>query len=287
MYLFKSLFIGNNRQAHWRKYALTLALVLVASVVPPAIAAQTSCQGDCVAIGEWELSLSFGGGMRSNPVLGQKDIPFVLVPKFSYYGKRFFLDSYDAGYTLFDRQHHQFNAILITPGFEQAFFGDWALTNQDLGDTGNAVHTLHKRRTAGLSGFEYTYIHPLFDWQTQILQDVTGVHHGQKLRTALTLPWVKNRHYWELSAGATWQSDKLVDYYYGVRGNEVNNSELAYEATATTSAYLKAEWETRFNKHWGMRAVTSYKWLGSSVIDSPIVIDDSVFTFYAAGVYHF
>lgn len=286
MYLIKDFLFSNNRQASWPKYALTLALVIVASIVRPTLAADTSCQGDCVAIGEWDLSLSLGAGMRSNPVLGQDDVPFVVVPKFSYYGKRFFLDSYDAGYTLLDRKHHQFNAILITPGFEQAFFSDWQLTNQDLGDTGS-THTLHKRRTAGLSGFEYTYIHPLFDWQTQLFQDVTGVHHGQKLRTALTFPWLKNSHAWELAAGATWQSNNLVNYYYGVRGNEVNNANFVYDAPATTSAYIKAEWETRFNKHWGARAVTSYKWLGSGVTNSPIVIGDSVFTFYAAGVYHF
>lgn len=286
MHLIKHFLFRNNKQTGWRKSVLAFTLAILASIVRPTLAAETSCQGDCVAIGEWKLSLSVGAGMRSNPVLGQEDVPFLVVPKFSYYGKRFFLDSYDAGYTLLDRAHHQFNAILITPGFEQAFFSDWELTNRDIGDAGS-THSLHKRRTAALSGFEYTYIHPLFDWQTQLLQDVTGVHSGQKIRSALTLPWVKNKHAWEFSAGATWQSHKLVNYYYGVRDNEVNNTNLAYDAPATTSAYIKAEWETRFNKHWGMRAVTSYKWLGSGVTNSPIVIDDSVFTFYAAGVYHF
>ena len=286
MQLFKHVILdGNWRQRFSLVLAFAIALIALCSVRPVA-AAETSCEGDCVAVGEWEFSLSLGTGTRTNPVIQQDDIAFLLVPKFSYYGKRFFIDTYDLGYTLFDRGHHQFNAILITPGFEQTFFSDWALSNQDIGDSGEA-RKLHDRRLAGLSGLEYSFIHPNFDWQTQILQDVTGAHGGQKVRTALTVPWFKNNHAWELSAGVTWQSEKLVDYYYGVQSTEVNNQNLAYQAPASTSIYLKAEWETRFNKHWGLRAVTSYKKLGSGVIDSPIVVDDHVFTFYAAGVYHF
>ncbi|HEY7772238.1 MAG TPA: MipA/OmpV family protein [Marinagarivorans sp.] len=279
------IFDGNWRHRLGFALAATIATIALCAARPTA-AAETTCKGDCVAVGEWDFSLSVGAGTRTNPVMQQDDISFLLVPKFSYYGKRFFIDTYDVGYTLFDRDYHQFNAILITPGFEQTFFSDWALTNQDIGDTGEA-HKLHNRRLAGLSGFEYSFIHPYFDWQTQVLQDVSGAHDGQKVRTALTVPWFKNNHAWQLSAGVTWQSDKLVDYYYGVRSNEVNNQDLVYQAPAATSTYLKAEWETRFNKHWGLRAVTSYKKLGSGVIDSPIVVDDHVFTIYAAGVYHF
>lgn len=301
----------------------TLAISLLIILWGGSIRAEeTSCQGDCVPIGQWQISVSLGLGMRTNPVIGQDDTPFIIVPRISYYGKRFFLDSYDLGYTLIDKQAHQFSAILISPGFEQAFFNDWSIRNFDLGGSSFAGGptqgidgsgkdpdapqdgsdpiteapdpeeelepiNLHKRRTAGLSGFEYTYIHPYFDWQTQILQDVTHIHDGQKIRSAITVPWVKNKNYWALSAGATWQSQELVDYYYGVTEDEVYDSAKVYTATSSKAFYIKAEWERPLSKHWGLRALTSYKWLGSGVTDSPIIEEDGVFTVFAAGVYHF
>lgn len=277
-----------------------IILWLAVLLATPAWANKPNCEGDCVPVGEWQLSFSLGYGVRTNPVIGQADIPFILVPNLSYYGERFFLENYEVGYTLLDGETHQMNALLFTPGFEQAFFSRWNISNFDLANDAFSASSppddkvsdiemvkLHKRRTAGLSGFEYSYITPKFVWQTQLLQDVTKVHNGQKLRTALSRSWQIRQQKIGVTLGATWQSSKLIDYYYGVRPNEAPSPELAYSAPASTSLYLKAEWEKRINKHWGLRSVTSYRWLGSGVTNSPIIEEDGVFTFYVAGVYHF
>lgn len=274
------------------------------------------CQGDCVPIGKWQFDLSIGYGIRTNPVVDQDNIPFVIVPRITYYGKRFFLDSYDLGYTLYDKGVHQLNAILITPGFEQTFFNRWDLRNFDLGDAtfeagmpGVASSTggpdtlspsegaenaptpsnikLRNRETAGLSGIEYTYIHQYFDWQTQILQDVTRLHKGQKVRSAISIPFQSKRDFFEVSLGAFWQSRELIDYYYGVDNDEVYDTSLSYQAPSSTAFYLSGEWEKRLSKRWGLRGVISHKWLGSGVTNSPIVKEKTVTTAFFAGVYHF
>ena len=76
-----------------------LAALLALIPVESAFAANADdCQGpsnDCVAVGGWNLSLSFGAGVRTNPVLHESDIPLVVIPTFSYYGKRFFIDNLD------------------------------------------------------------------------------------------------------------------------------------------------------------------------------------------------
>jgi len=88
------------------------------------VLAQTECVGDCVEVGSWRVNVGMGVGMRSNPLHGGDDIPLVLLPEVSYYGERFFLENLEMGFTLFENDRHQFNA-LITPGYDQMYFNRW------------------------------------------------------------------------------------------------------------------------------------------------------------------
>src|SRR6185295_3110460 len=102
-----------------------LALVAIAAAAGPhAAAAQTPCKApsaDCIAVGDLQVSLSFGYGTRTNPVVGRDDIPLFVIPYLSYYGKRFFLESLEPGVTLYESDAHTFN-LIATPGFDRVFF---------------------------------------------------------------------------------------------------------------------------------------------------------------------
>ncbi len=106
-------------------------LLLLALIALPASAnqAESACARSserCVAAGTWEVSLALGAGLRTNPVAGADDVPLVLIPQVTYYGKRFFFDSLDLGYTLVDRPDWMVNA-LITPSGDGLYFfeDDW------------------------------------------------------------------------------------------------------------------------------------------------------------------
>ncbi len=86
--------------------------------------AQEHCgPGDerCIATGTWEVQLAVGAGLRTNPLADSDPIPLVVIPQVSYYGKRFFLDNLDLGYTLVDKPRWMLNA-LITPGRDGLYF---------------------------------------------------------------------------------------------------------------------------------------------------------------------
>lgn len=86
--------------------------------------AQEHCGPDnerCVATGTWEVQLAVGAGLRTNPLADSDPIPLVVIPQVSYYGKRFFLDNLDLGYTLVDKPRWMLNA-LITPGRDGLYF---------------------------------------------------------------------------------------------------------------------------------------------------------------------
>src|ERR1700678_302163 len=76
---------------------------------------------DCVAVGKWNFSVALGAGVRTNPLVGGQDIPLVVIPQFSYYGKRFFIDDLDLGFTLAENATNTLN-LVASPGYDRVFF---------------------------------------------------------------------------------------------------------------------------------------------------------------------
>ena len=76
---------------------------------------------ECVAVGSWNLSVALGAGVRTNPVVHAKDIPLIVVPQFSYYGKRFFIDNLDPGVSLFEGDSNTLS-LVASPGYDRVFF---------------------------------------------------------------------------------------------------------------------------------------------------------------------
>jgi outer membrane protein len=75
----------------------------------------------CVPIGEWDIRLAVGAGMRTNPLVDGSDIPLLVIPQVSYYGERFFIDYLDIGVTLAEGPRYTVNAI-VTPGGDGLYF---------------------------------------------------------------------------------------------------------------------------------------------------------------------
>ncbi|MCW9015599.1 MAG: MipA/OmpV family protein, partial [Kangiellaceae bacterium] len=76
-----------------------------------------STDDNCTEVGEWNFGIALGLGGRSNPVVDGSNIPFVLLPSFSYYGKRFFINNLDIGYTLNEGKNSTIN-LISTPSYD-------------------------------------------------------------------------------------------------------------------------------------------------------------------------
>jgi outer membrane protein len=105
-----------------------LVWILVASMATLAHAAaavpDADCQArteDCVAVGNWNFSVSLGAGIRTNPLINGRDIPLVIIPQVSYYGSHFFLDNLDLGVTLVDSDANTLS-LVASPGYDRVFF---------------------------------------------------------------------------------------------------------------------------------------------------------------------
>jgi len=146
---------------------------------------------------------------------------------------------------------------------------------------------LHKRRMAGLAGFEYSVGFNNWDLQAQWVHDVTDIHGGSEVRIAVARHFRWDRHWLAFSLGANWQSDEVIDYYYGVRRNEVPDAESVYVGKAGISSVARMDWRYDLNEHWSLTFTGSYRQLADEISRSPLVEDDEVITGFIGGVYHF
>jgi len=250
--------------------------------------AQSGCAAvspDCVAVGEWDFSVSLGWGERSNPIAKGSDIPLVVIPQLSYYGKRFFIENLDLGVTLYESPTHTVN-LLATPGYDRVFFVRDDLQNYFItGATGSVSAPTPEldaalnrpRRTTYLGGVEWLARIGAVALQLDALYEITGRHKGYESRGAIAIPLLQTENSLVLNGGFTWKSRELVDYYYGV--------DRLYSAEDAFNPFIKLGYSRALSDRLTVNLFAHYEQLDSAIADSPIVVDDDVLTFFAGVVF--
>lgn len=264
-------------------------LMLAAALCPQWVAAQGGCKAvtpDCVIVGDWNVSVSLGAGTRSNPVAGRSDIPLFVIPQVSYYGKRFFLESLEPGFTLYEGDAHTFN-VIATPGYDRVFFSRKDPQNVFVTNAGGSPGSglvaaedlppeqvpVHRRRTTYLVGPEWLFTYGNVIGQVNALYEATGRHDGYEVRAAVSAPLIQAKHSLILNGGGTWKSAATVDYYYGVKS--------FYAPGSAFSPFVKLSYALPLSDRWTFSAFVHYEYLGDSIVDSPIVSDREVVTAFA------
>jgi MipA family protein len=263
--------------------------------------ADDGCDGpssDCVAVGGWNLSLSLGAGVRTDPVVYEATIPLVVIPHISYYGKRFFLDNLDAGVTLLDGEHSTLS-LVASPGYDRVFFYRSDLQNifvnglanltagrtPDTGTTqpGNGTGIVkfpsRSRKVTYLAGPEWTFKLAELSGQIDVLHEITGRNHGDEVRAALGIPLWHVGGSWSANAGITWKSSAIVNYYYG--------APQFYQAGAALDPFLKLAFARPLKGKWEIMAFVECERLGNAIADSPIVNARYVTTTFVGMMYSF
>lgn len=284
--------------------AALLALIPVGSALADN---EDDCQGpsnDCVAVGGWNLSLSVGAGVRTNPVLHESDIPLVVIPTFSYYGKRFFLDNLDGGVTLLESAHSTLS-LIASPGYDRVFFYHSDPQNIFVSDLSNSVlapgasttfvnrtnpdgsvvqvpavkYPPRSRKITYLAGPEWTFKYGAISGQLDLLHEITGHNHGDELRGALGIPLGRLGGSWTANVGFTWKSSEIVNYYYGEPG--------LYAGGAAFDPFVKLAFSRPLKGKWKLTGFVETERLGNAIADSPIVNARYVTTTFVGVMYTF
>jgi len=283
-------------------------MFLLFFIFPVAYAQCDIAYDDCAPIGEWEFSIAVGAGKVTNPLNGGKDIPLIIIPHFSYYGERIFIDNNALGYTLYESEIISFSGVSQI-NRENSFFQRWhpnnifinTLTNSVISesfiDTGSAdiqeveLDDIEDRKWAVDAGVQLNwFLSPKSQIKALLLRNINNVHQGFngqiELDYSFRLPVIK-KHTFTLTTGLYWQSKKQVDYYYGIDKQDGVPVELLYKGNAAFSPYLKLNSHYAINQDWSFKLSFKREWLGSSVKNSPLLKDSLIDTFFMGIEYAF
>jgi len=262
---------------------LLIACVLTATATAGAARASPvdDCDAgspDCVAVGKWNFSLALGAGVRTNPLVHGQDLPLPVVPQFSYYGKRFYIDNLDVGFTALEGGKNTLS-LIASPGYDRIFFYRSDLQNIFV-NIGGASGTnpppppvqfpSRSRAVTYLAGPEWTFNDHGIVGQLDVLREVTGHNHGEEVRTAIQFPVRSSTDAFSATIGLTWQSAAIVNYYYG--------APRVYESGSALRPFLKLGYTRPLGRGWRFEVITQYEHLASAIADSPIVAHNYVVT---------
>jgi len=290
-----------NPRGHMRHtLGAGVALLWMLKGLVPAQAAtdnERDCKGpsqECVAIGHWNFSVALGAGLRTNPLATGKDIPLAVIPQLSYYGKRFFIDNLDLGFTLWERGGNTLN-VIATPGYDRVYFYRTDLQNFLVGfpdasepatprivgpgTPGATKVSPRAPRITYLAGPEWTFKHGPVSGQLDLLRDATGQNSGAEIRAALGIPLLTSKGTVSSNIGFTWKSAATVNYYYRVP--------ILYSGSAAFNPFLKLGYTLPLSSKWRFNSFIEYERLGNGIADSPIVAEHSVATFFTGAIYTF
>jgi outer membrane protein len=251
---------------------------------------------DCVGVGRWNLSVSLGAGVRTNPLHHGRDIPLFVVPQFSYYGRRFFIDNLDPGFTLYESDANTFS-LVASPGYDRVFFYRSDLQNFFIGGfqaaaigrdvpgakvtyvEGSPVYEVepHHPDITYLAGPEWTFKYAGIAGQLDYLHEITGHNHGDEVRAAIGVPLGRWGGAWKMNLGFTWKSAAIVNYYYGYPG--------IYDAAAALNPFVKIGFSRPLSERWRLDAFVHCERLGSGIADSPIIGPRYVKTAFLGATY--
>jgi MipA family protein len=259
--------------------------------------ADDDCKGpssECVAVGKWNFSVALGAGVRSNPLATGQNIPLIVIPQFSYYGNRFFINDLDLGFTLAENTTNTFN-LVASPGYDRVFFYRSDLQNIFVGGlpgnppaaafvvragTQNPVQFPPRaRHFTYLAGPEWTFKLSAVSGQLDVLHDVTDQNNGTEIRAALGIPLVESKGSLTANVGVTWKSAAIVNYYYGSPG--------IYEGESALNPFFKLGYARPLAGKWRFSAFAEYERLGNAIANSPIVEERYVVTAFVGAIYTF
>jgi len=273
-----------------RKYVVALLAVL--GTFAPSI--NQAAETDAAAESPWKLGIALGYGERSNPLINSDDFTIVIDVDIAWFGERFFFDNGDVGLTLFDLESATVN-LIGRFNSDRVFFGKINSQFISVGGTALEPDGVAEIETVPVPDRDYAVelgLELLTDGNWGVLQaafhhDVSGVHDGYEVFVNYGYGFRKQRWFFEPSIGLNWKSEKLNNYFWGVRESEATSQFAAYQAGAGLNAHLRLLASYQLSKHVAVSAAVEYERLNSEAASSTIVEEDDVLGVYAGFSYRF
>jgi len=246
--------------------ATTLAAAPIVSFLLPAIVlAQTPPEPE----DKWAVGVGAAG--IDSPYAGEETRvrPFPLV---SYEGERVFFRGISGGVHLYEAGPVQLDAIFSPrlDGFDSEDLG-----RSELLATGVDRDLLSDRDDELDLGLRATFGSPFGLIAIEGVQDVTGTSEGYEIKLDYRYRWRFSSTALTASAGGSWLSADLANYYYGTLDEEVARGVVGYEPGSVFVPRVGVSvMQTLGESKWQLVGGIDYQVLPEELTDSPLVERD-------------
>lgn len=267
-----------------------IALFSVLNILPANAALAQNPEPAREVESPWSISVALGMGMRSNPLALSDNIPIIVDLDVAWFGKRWFVDNGDLGFTVADQDWYTLN-LVGRFNSDRVFFGK---TNSKLISIGDGIDPpkiekieVPDRDYAVEMGAEILADGNWGNLQVSAFWDVSDTHGGYELYADYLFSVIRQRWVFQPSVGASWKSDKLNDYYWGVRESEENSLFPAYQAGSGLNVHARFLASYQVTRHWAFVAVAEYERMNPDAAASPIVEERNVFGLFTGFRYEY
>lgn len=208
-----------------------------------------------------EVSLGVGAASSTSVYRGE-DNDVYPIPVLNYESEQFYFRGLGGGYYLWNDGANRLSltAYYLPLGFKR---GD----NDD-----QQMKQLDKRRGTLMAGMAYSHRADWGEVRTVLAGDTLDYSNGFVWDTAYLYRFTLGDLSLTPGIGATWFSENMNRYYYGVSSKESARSGFArYRPDDGWSPYLELSANYQINSNWSTWAVGRYTRLSDEVKDSPIV----------------
>ncbi|OBT08925.1 structural protein MipA [Shewanella sp. UCD-FRSSP16_17] len=290
-------------------YRLFFALFVSQFILFPAIADEP-CQldGDCVVVGEWDISVAVGYGNKTNPIANYDDIPLYVIPSIAYYGESWFFDNFNFGYTLTEQETFTIN-LATSYNDERAFFYRWDPSNIFLPQSANTdpvsslpniggfgvqsveqpvvLNELESRNFTVYGGAELFWYGQFGVLKIAAAHDLLNVHNGQEVNISWNYSLAVSDWRFDLTLETEWKSAEVIDYYYGIRPSENAYWSEQYQPSSGWNKAIELTTRYRISERWDLLLALRHALLADEIIDSPIINEDYSNSYFAGAAYRF
>ncbi len=224
---------------------------------------------------EEDLDLTVAGlGVRlsESPYI-DKDVDVFPVPIIVARYKNFFLDGRKLGYQL--KRFPQGDISLIgVPRF-----------NGYDHDDSPFLEGMDDRKGSIDGGIRCLWEHRFLNLEVAGVSDLLNHHQGQDIKLLISRQFY--RGFLKPRVGVNWLSEDIVDYYYGVKGEETKPGRPAYEGGSALNLIAGVQMSVPVKGSWVLVTDVQFEELGSRIEKSPLVDESGLWTAMLGLVYHF
>jgi MipA family protein len=276
-----------------KMYARRLLLCLLGaySLMQSAAANQPNSD-DMVPVGSWNISFSLGYGQLESPLVDKNDVSLYVLPAIQYYGERFYLDNLTLGYSLVERIDWSIDLIgrpnqdgLYFPGngnpIVRALVSDIPSTHEpgEIPELAPLQIEPGEKNLSYMAGVR-SHLRSMVDMDFYFTHDISGVHQGNEAEFVLSKSFVFTTLRGEVEVGLNYKSHKLTHYYYGIDTQNWMYGDIHYNPKAAWNPLIQLNLSYPVNPKQDVVAAIKYQWLDGAIHNSPLVIKDSLWSFY-------